>query len=155
MLVISGQTRRDFIIELLKMGIKNFLAKPFNVKDLIKRVEQLYVAEPASGELTHLKVKYSPGADMLNIKLSGSLSFEDIPVLIKNIEQRLLDRAGKVILNVMDLDALADEEIKILEEIKNYFEPRNIQIRISAGDARSQRSGLLIKSPLKENTLVF
>jgi DNA-binding response OmpR family regulator len=99
-LVMSGQPRREHIIELLRMGIKNFLAKPFNVADLVKRVQQLYIDQPASGELTHLKIRYSAANEFLNVKLSGALSFEDIPVLIKNVEQHITDRINKVIMNV-------------------------------------------------------
>ncbi|MDD5066173.1 MAG: response regulator [bacterium] len=154
-LVISAQTRREVIIELLKLGIKNFLAKPFNVNDLVKRVKELYIQSPSLPELSNLTVKYFTNNDILNIKLAGALTIEDIPILIKNIEQRVFDAIGKVILNVIDLENLDTDEIKMLEEIKNYFEPRNVKIKITAGDSKSLRSNLLIHSSLKENTLVY
>jgi hypothetical protein len=43
----------------------------------------------------------------------------------------------------------------MLQEVKDYFEPRNIRIRISAGTAKSSRSNLLINSSLKDNVLVY
>jgi len=105
--------------------------------------------------LKNLTIRFGINFDTLNIKLSGDLSTDDIPILIKNIEQNLKNKMNKVIINIVELNTLSNEEINILEELKKYFDSKNIKIKLSAGDSKSLRSNLLINSPLKENVLIY
>jgi len=154
-LIISAQNKKEIVIELLKLGVKNFLAKPFNVDNLIKRVDALYPDNTPSAGLTNLKIKYMPSLDILNIKLAGELAENDTPVLMSDIDTRISQNIHKIILNVIDLQSFGMEQINVLEDIKNHFLENNIKFKITAGNSRDLRSNLIKSSKLKEDLLMY
>ncbi|MBU1077625.1 MAG: response regulator [Spirochaetes bacterium] len=154
-LIISAQNKKEIVIELLKLGVKNFLAKPFNVDNLINRVNTLYPENTPSVQLTNLKIKYMPNMDILNIKLAGELAENDTSVLMNDIDNRISQNIHKVILNVIDLQSFGMEQINVLEDIKNHFLGNNIKFKITAGNSRDLRSNLIKSSKLKEDLLMY
>ncbi len=154
-LIISAQTKKEIVIELLRLGIRNFLAKPFNINNLIKRVNQLYLQCIPSSQLTKFKIKYMPSMDILNIKLIGDLAENDTSILVNDINNRITENIHKIILNIMELNTFGTEQINVLEDIKDHFQENNIKFKITAGSSKKLRSNLLKNSKLKENLLIY
>lgn len=152
-IIISGETKKEMIVELLKIGVRHFLAKPFKMEDLLKRVNAILDPMKNINKLSHLKMRYYIQEESVLLHLLGELTQEDIPILNQDIEQHLTDRISKIIIDISELSSLSHKEISILEEIRNYFSAKNIMMRITAGDPHSLRSDLLLHSTLKENVI--
>lgn len=50
-LMVTGNTQREFVMEAIKAGVNDFLGKPFTARDLLAKVKKLVTAAAAaSGE---------------------------------------------------------------------------------------------------------
>ena len=154
-LVVSAYNKKELIVALLRLGVKNFLAKPFEIDNLVKRVNELYTPLTASSELANLKVKYAPASDLLNIKITGNLTSADSPVLINDIEGQLTDKIKKIILNVNRLDSFGTDQVDIIEKMKDHFQDNEINFKISTGGSSNLKTNLLKNSRLRENLQVY
>ncbi len=154
-LIISGQAKKEMIVKLLRLGIRHFLAKPFDVDKLVNRVNELYSSVSASSTLTNLKVKYSPAMNILNIKLVGELMSTDSPVLISDIGNQLKKDTKKIMLSIADLNSFGAEQVNTLQKIRDHFQANNIKFNISSGNLKDLRVNLLKNSSLKENLLTY
>ncbi len=154
-LVVSAYNKKELIVALLRIGIKNFLAKPFEIDHLVNRVKKLYVSPSVSSELTNLQIKYAPSTDILNIKIAGELASNDSPVLISDIDNQLKENIKKVILNISDLNTFGIDQVTILEQIKDHFHENKINFQISTGSTNNLRANLLKNSQLRENLLTY
>ncbi len=156
-LIISAHAKKELVVKLLRLGVNNFLTKPFDVDKLINRVNELYSSstDPAPSVLTNLKVKYAPGMNILNIKLIGELASTDPPVLISDIGNQLQKDIKKIMLNVADLNAFGVEQVNAIQKIKDHFEANDIKFNISTGNLKDLRINLLKSSKLKENLLTY
>ncbi len=153
-IIISGETKKEFIVELLKIGMRHFLAKPFKIDDLLKRVNAILDPSKNINKLSHLKMRYYIQNERVLLHLLGELTNEDVAFLIQDIEQHITEKIIKIIIDLSELSSLSNTEISILEKLKNHFKSQNIKISITAGEEKSLRSELLLHSPLKEN-IVF
>ena len=154
-IITSGNSKKEMVMELIKLGIKNFITKPFDVNELNKKVQELLPLNNVLSEATNLKITYGVNEDILNVKLSGDLIIDDTKNIIKDVGNHISDNIKKVIFNLLNINALGHNEIKILEEICQYFENKNIKVKFTAGDQKSLRANLLMNSGLKENLLLY
>jgi len=157
-LIISGHAKKEIIVRLLQLGIRHFLAKPFDIEQLISRVNELFISgneSPNLSKLPNLKVKYSPGLNMLNIKLIGELTDTDSPVLINDIDNQLKNDTNKILLSIADLNSFGMEQVSVLQKIRDHFEANNIKFSITANNLKDLRINLLKNSALKENLLTY
>jgi DNA-binding response OmpR family regulator len=154
-IITSGNSKKEMVVELIKLGIKNFITKPFDVNELNKKVQELLPLNNPLADATNLTIRYSVNEDILNVKLSGDLTANDTNNIIKAIETHVADNITKVIINLLNINALGHNEIKILEEICSHFENNKVKIKFTAGDQKSLRANLLMNSDLKENLLMY
>lgn len=154
-LVISGNTKKETVVDLLRLGVRNFLAKPFDVENLVHRVDELYPDRVPVSKLTNLKIKYMPNLDILNVKLAGELGENDAPVLVDDIDNRIDKKIHKIILNVIELKTFGMEQINVLEDIKEHFIANDIKVKVTAGSSKDLRSNLLKNSKLREDLLMY
>ncbi len=150
-LILSGNTKKETIIQLLKLGIKNYLAKPFDVSELIKRVNQTYSTNNLKSKSDMaLKYKVVKTDDILNVILKGTIEKGDEDILINEIVNRVPEGIKKVILNLIALESLGTEELEYIEKIVKNLKEYNIKVRISAGDKKSLRYNLLKNSSVSD-----
>ncbi len=154
-LIVSAHTKKEIVVQLLRLGVNHFIAKPFDVDKLIARVNELYPDRVPSSHLAKLKIKYMPNLDILNIKLVGELGQNDTPILLNDITGRVSQNIHKIILNVMDLDTFGMEQVNVLEDIKDHFQENQIKFKITAGSTKDLRTNLLQNSKLKENLILY
>lgn len=152
-LVVSAHNKKELIVTLLKLGVRHFLAKPFEINNLVKRVGELYQDSAAASDLANLKIKYSPNSNILNVKLVGDLVTNDSPVLINDISHQINKDIEKIILHINDLDSFGMDQVAAIERVKEYFKENDIGFHVSAGHSTSLRANLLKNSVLKDNLL--
>lgn len=150
-LIISGYTSKEMILKLLALGIKNYLAKPFDINELVRRVNLLYrTSEIKNRKETRLKINFKISNNILTVILGGEFEHTDVSLLIEEIETRLSDNIKKVIINIANLKLFGVEQVNYLKEINEYFSQKEIKIRISAGDTRCLRANLIRNSELRD-----
>lgn len=152
-LIVSAYNKKELIVALLKLGIKHFLAKPFDMNIFIKRVDELFIPPAISQKFTNLKIKYSLNKDILNVKLVGELVSHDFPVLINDINNQVKGDINKIILHLNDLNSFGMDQLNIIEQLKDHFLENKINFKITAGGSNNLRANLLKNSALKENLL--
>ncbi len=155
-LILSGNTKKDTVIQLLKLGIKNYLAKPFDVNELIKRVNATFSKNSIkSREDMSLRYRLKVSGEILNVVLKGKFDKGDEDILINDIEGKISEGIKKVIINLIELETLGVEEIEYLEKIVNALKEYNLKVKISAGDSKSLRYNLLKNSSIGDYLLNY
>ncbi len=155
-LILSGNTSKETIVKLLKLGIKNYLAKPFDITELVKRVNESYSGSHLKNkEDMGLKYKIVRTDDILNVILKGNFEKGDDDILISELEVKITEGIKKVILNLIGLSSLSTEELKYIEKIVETLKQYKIKVRISAGDKKSLRYNLLKNSSVADDLMEY
>ncbi len=155
-LIISGHTSKEMVLKLLALGIKNYLAKPFDINELVKRVNLLYqTSETKNKKETKLRINFNLSDNILTVILSGDFERTDVSLLAEEIEARLSENIKKVIINIANLKSFGIEQVNYLKEINEYFSQKEIKIKISAGDTRNLRANLIRNSELRDLLVAY
>ncbi len=151
-LIISAHTNKEMLLKLLALGIKNYLAKPFDINELIKRVNILYRNSKKNIKIeSNLKISIKKiSGDIMTFILRGEFERADTSWLINELENRLIQDTKKIIINIDELKTVGIDHIKYLKEIHQYFSQKDIRVKISLSDLKGLRANLIKNSEIRD-----
>ncbi|MBN1898591.1 MAG: response regulator [Spirochaetes bacterium] len=148
-LIISAHTNKEIVLKLLKLGIKDYLAKPFDVDELVKRIDQMYQNFKSEHQInSNLNINMKITENILTVALTGDYEKTDNSLIVQEVEKKLTSEISKVIFNINGIKLFGLEQVNYFKDISEYLQKRNKKIKINAGDTRSLRVNLIKNSDL-------
>jgi len=155
-LIISGHIQKELLLKLMALGIKNYMAKPFNVDELLKRVETLYDNSTLQiNKPENLKIDLKIMDNILTAKLKGELEENHIKYVIDKISTRITKDIKKIMFNISDLDVFGVDHINYLKTMRDYFSDKGIETKVSTGDSHNLRANLIKNSEISDMLSVY
>ncbi len=155
-LIISGHIQKELLLKLMALGIKNYMAKPFNVDELLKRVETLYDNSTLQiNKPENLKIDLKIMDNILTAKLKGELEERHIKYVIDKISTRITKDIKKIMFNISDLDFFGVDHINYLKTMRDYFSDKGIETKVSTGDSHNLRANLIKNSEISDMLSVY
>jgi len=156
-IILSGQLKKEDVLNLLQLGIKDYFAKPFDVQELIERIKILLknnFVNLYNKTKLNTEIKYSNSSVILT--LNGEMEKTDISIIVEMLKNSIKPDTTKIIFDITDLKFFSVDHINYLKEIINSIDSnKKLIFRISLNYKHSLRANLIKNSELKDLLLLY
>ncbi|MDY6879072.1 MAG: response regulator [Thermodesulfobacteriota bacterium] len=136
-IMLTAESGKDNVMKIVKMGVKDYMVKPFKGDELIERAQKIVKLEPKKAEKGGedvLKKYFSENDDvhimMLPNKIDGTVSAEIKAVLEPKVKEMTGAGANQLILDLSHLSKVDTSLIRVMLSIFNDFQKADINIRV-------------------------
>jgi DNA-binding response OmpR family regulator len=156
-IILSGQLKKEDVLNLLQLGIKDYFAKPFDFQELIERIKILLknnFVNLYNKTKLNTEIKYSNSSVILT--LNGEMEKTDISIIVEMLKNSIKPDTTKIIFDITDLKFFSVDHINYLKEIINSIDSnKKLIFRISLNYKHSLRANLIKNSELKDLLLLY
>jgi len=158
-IMLTAESGKDNVMHIVKMGVKNYMVKPFKGEQLIERVKQvLPLEERQNKEESPVKRYYSDdgGIYMLQLppKLSRSISMEIEGTLGKKVREMATGGHNKFILDLTRIGEINMAVIKLTIQVIDTCSAAKVHTRIVGSASLKEEFGKFAETsqiPLHES----
>ncbi len=165
-IMLTAESGKDNVMNILKQGVKDYMVKPFKGEDLIERVRKIIPLEPKAAEVDDKKpCKYFTQVEDVvvlslpekvlrpsAVELENSLKVKIKDMTAAQLKKMVLDMGGvsetnipliKLIIAAFQLCQQANVAVKLVanakqgEELKGFHETNQITVAHSIEEARA------------------
>lgn len=136
-IMLTAESGKDNVMQIVKMGVNDYMVKPFKGEQLIERVEKFLELEPKKEEkvaedTTKRYFSEDDGAQLLTLpsKITRPISVEVDSHLKKKLEEMMLSGLKKFILDLRKVSETNVSLIKLILLIIRKCEKDAISIRL-------------------------
>ena len=137
-IMLTAESGKDNVMKIVKMGVKDYMVKPFKGDELIERAEKILKLEPKKAEkggADDMKKYFSADGDFqimaLPKKIDGSVTGEVKAVLQPKIKEMSGAGADKLILDLNQLSKVDTSLIRVMLSVFQDFQKADINIRVA------------------------
>jgi DNA-binding response OmpR family regulator len=113
--MLTAESGKDNVTDLIKMGVKDYMVKPFKGEQLIERAIKLVKLEPKKVETSEQaasKTYFSMAGDILCLVVPAKVNFEIIAKALENVQSEL-EKTGDPAKNRLIFDLSKFSEINL------------------------------------------
>lgn len=137
-IMLTAESGKDNVMKIVKMGVKDYMVKPFKGDELIERAEKILKLEPKKakkGGEDDMKKYFSADGDFqimtLPKKIDGTVTGEVKAVLEPKIKEMSGAGANKLILDLSRLSKVDTSLIRVMLSVFQDFQKADINIRVA------------------------
>lgn len=134
-IMLTAESGKDNVMQILKMGVKDYIVKPFKGPDLIERVKKILSIEEKSGAGDDPGAKYFSMADDIQVlslprKIERPVSVAIEGALKTRIEAMKASGISKFVLNLNRVQGTNVTLIKLIIKVIQSCQKAGIHIRV-------------------------
>jgi DNA-binding response OmpR family regulator len=145
-IMLSAESGKDHVLQIVKMGVKDYIVKPFRGDQLIDRASKVLDLVKGDAPATRPK-KTDPDAfiidegDMVILtfpsKITRSVGAQVDSAIKRKIKEMIASEANRMIIDLSQVDDVNMVAIQVLISLANNCIRNKISARIVAGDAQA------------------
>ncbi len=141
-IMLTAESGKENVVQILKMGVKDYMVKPFKGEQLVERVSKVIELTSRQGEEEDAGKKYFSSADDIQIltlphKLDRPVSVEIERYLKAKVEAMVNSGGKKFILDISKVGGTSVTLIKLIITVIQTCQQASISIRIVGTPALS------------------
>jgi len=168
-IMLTAESGKENVMQIVKMGVNDYMVKPFKGPQLIERVEKILTIEPKKEEEAHEEKSskyFSVDGDIQCLSVPGKVN-RPVFVEIEGQVRGKIDEMKKAGMEkfILDLSKVTETNVSLIKLIVSVIQrcqKSNIRIRLTASAALGEElkgfqetSGLPINPTLEEAKAAF
>ena len=143
-IMLTAESGQDNVMQIVKMGVKDYMVKPFKGQDLIERVEKFMKLEPKpDSDSAGNNNKYFSNIDSIPIlalpsKVTRPISLEVDTNLQAKLKEVAESNLNKMILNLCKVSETNVSLIKLIISTMQRCQTANVAIRVVASPKQGE-----------------
>ena len=146
-IMLSAESGKDHVMQIVKMGVKDYIVKPFRGEQLIDRASKvLELVKDGESSATHKAVQSDDfivdEGDMVILtfpaKITRSVGAQVDSAVKRKIKEMIASEAHRMIIDLSQVEDVNMVAIQVLIALANNCIRNKISARIVAGDAQAE-----------------
>ena len=144
-IMLTAESGKDNVMKIVKMGVKDYMVKPFKGEELIERVVKILKLEPKEeGEAADGKTsKYFAKSDDVQIlklpsKVTRPVSLEVESELVSKLKEMNGSKMDKMVLDLCKVGETNVSLIKLIISTMNRCQKKSVNVKVVATEKQGE-----------------
>ena len=144
-IMLTAESGKDNVVNIVKMGVKDYMVKPFKGEDLIERLKKIVPIEiKGQGEVVEKKVdrKFSQVDDLIVLTLPSKITRPVTVEVESGLAAKIKDMtAAQLKKMVLDMSGVTETNVLLIKTIITVFDEcrkGNIAVKMVAGAKQAE-----------------